>query len=321
MSHQDNELDHLKDRWDDETTHFAIESLLRGRAVSPHGTHQGRVDLRGLVISAPERVRLDENFSRIAKLYEFQGVEIRDIDASHATLPEWRVIGSSFENCIFDHSKLASFRAYSAVFKQCSFKSSDLREASLGGRAEGRKSRGGLYEDCDFSGADLRGVSTDPGRFTACNFQWTKWKNTRFLSTVLESCDFRYAYLERVFFDGRLFRDNAPTGLGENKLLHCDFSSAELRDTTFLAIDFRNCIAPTGDDFALVDHYPRRVEDALSYLKARSGQDASIAAMVLDADAQSAKFLPDDSVGLVQFEHYPGSGRELIAEAFGLVTT
>jgi uncharacterized protein YjbI with pentapeptide repeats len=314
MSRHDKEL---QTRWDADTTASVVDALLSARPTSPYGTHEGRVDLRGLTIEEPARVRVDDAFSRITKLYKFGRVTVRGIDFSHARLPEWRLHETTFEDCLFDHATLSSFRAYSATFTRCSFGSADLKDASLGARVKDRKP-GGLYQDCDFSGADLRRANTDPGHFLRCNFQRTKWAKTRFLSTVLEACDFRDATIDSAFFDGRAFRDNAPIGLGENKLNECNFSTAKLRDTSFLAIDFRNCIPPAGDDVALVEQYPRRLEDALSYLKTLSSPDARVALAVLEQSAKSDRFLPADALGLLQLSHYPGDARALIAKAFGL---
>lgn len=307
----------LRARWDSQATAFVLDALLRGRPASPYGTHDGRVDVRGLTIEESARTKVTDELARLDTIYEFSRISLRDVDFSHSTLSEWRVMDSKFENCVFEFSRLPGFRAYSAVFRKCNFVSADLRGASLGARIKDRKP-GGLYENCDFTGANLQRLGTDPGHFVNCNFQFTKWKNTRFLSTVLDSCDFRNATIEGSFFDGRSFRDNAPVGLGENKLKDCDFSTAILIDTSFLAIDFRNCVPPSGEEYALVDQYPRRAQDALGYLKTLSGPEASIAAAVLDADMQSIRLLPGEAVGLIQFEHYPG-GRELVEKAFGLV--
>lgn len=314
MSRLDKEL---RDRWTAESAEFAFNALIDGRPESPFGTHEGRVDARGLLVEQPSHSRQSENLIRIAKTFKFDRKKIGDVDLSHAVLPEWRVYETVFENCIFDHSKMSSFRAYSARFVGCGFRFSALKDAVLGAASTDRNS-GGDFEDCDFSGADLRGVRTDPGRFVRCNFQETKWKGTRFLSTVLEYCDFRKATVESCFFDGRKFVNNAPAGVGQNRLIGCDFSTTALDDTSFLAIDFRNCVPPAGDDFVLIDHYPRMVEDALSYLKGSQGKDASIAAAVLGVEVQSSKFLPHDAVGLLQLSHYPGGSRVLVANAFGI---
>lgn len=314
MSRQDKEL---RDRWSADSADTAMELLLRGQAESPFGSYEGRVDMRGLTVEQPARTAVGSNLSRIAKIFKFEQRRIDGVDFSYASLPEWRVNDTRFDNCVFDHAKLISFRSYSAVFERCTFRSTKLNDAVLGATSNDRRP-GGVFQDCDFSGADLRGASTDPGRFVRCDFQASKWKGTRFLSTVLEYCDFRGASIDGAFFDGRAFSNNAPVGLGENKLTGCNFSSTALSDTSFMAIDFRNCVPPAGPDFVLIDEYPRTVQAALDYVRSSAGRDATIAAAILEPEASSAKFLPTDARGLLQLNHYPGGSRTLITQAFGV---
>lgn len=307
----------LQERWNEETKAFVIDALLRGRPTSPHGTHEGRVDLRGVVIETPKRIPVNENFERVSRIYEFAGIEIKDVDLSHSILPEWRVLRTSFSNCLFDSSTFPSLRTYSAKFVECSFRDSFLREASLGAQ-ESEKKPGSLYEVCDFTGADLRDVNTDHGSFINCAFTGSQWRKTRTLTAVFENCDFREADISEVFFDGRRFDSKGPAGLGENKLAGCDFSTSRLESTSFLAIDFRNLIPPRGERYVLVDNYPPRVKIALDRLKANGSRDASWLAFRYNMEFAAAQFLPRDATGMLDFGGLSGTDAQLLAAVFEL---
>lgn len=314
MSRQSKEL---QTRWELEGAEYALETLLRGHPSSPYGTHDGRVDLRGLAVERPERVRINDDLARIAKIFKFEKKVIRSVDLSYATLPEWRIHGSAFEDCMFDAAKLVSFRTYSAAFKMCSFRNADLREASLGAPVK-EGAQGGVYSLCDFSGADLRNISTEDGTFSQCLFVGSRWHGTQTLTTVFEKCDFRDAEISEVFFDGRGFGKRGPSGLGKNKLEGCDFSTAKLYGTSFLAIDFRNVIPPVADRYVLVRDFPRRVEIATDRLAANGTRDAQWLALRFKSEFVAARALPADAVGMLDFGDLSTDDARLLAAVFEL---
>lgn len=305
----------LRTRWDDETTAFTLDALLRGRPTSAYGTYQGRIDLRGIVIEKSERIRINEKLARIAKLNEFESKTISDVDLSYSVLNDLRVIESTFENCIFDNVKLPDFRAYSARFNGCSFKSASLRDATMGAKETGSKT-GSVYQACDFSSADLRDISTEHGRFSECIFVGSQWLGTQTLSAVFENCDFRDAKITRVVFDGRKFDNNGLVGLSENKMKCCDFSTAEITDTSFLAIDFRNLIPPENERYPLIDDFPARVKVALDRLKANGSEEALGLAFIFEGEFRASTVMPPGSVGTLDFGVLSDTEARLLAAVF-----
>jgi uncharacterized protein YjbI with pentapeptide repeats len=297
MSRQDSDL---RVRWDEASAAASLGSLLRGKPASPYGTHQGRIDLRGLVIEQPGRTRVDENFERIDQIYEFNGLKIKDVDLSHSSLPEWRVLGTQFTNVVFDHASLPSLRTYSATFIDCSFQGSRLPGASLGAVAKGNK-RGGQYERGDFTGADLGEILVEGGRLSNCVFVSTTWEKTHTHDAVIEQCDFRDADITDVTFDGRRFSGGKLAGLNDNKLSGCDFSTARLTDCRFPGIDFRNVVPPKAERYVLVPDFPRRVDVALDRLNANGSSEARFLPMLFKMEFSAAKVLPADATGMIDF--------------------
>lgn len=308
----------LQERWDEESAAFALSSLLKGEPTSPYAPHDGRVDLRGLVVEKSKRVPVNDKLSRITQLRQFDHVGVDDVDLSFSILNDVRVMGSRFENCLFDNAKLPGYRAWSAVFKRCSFKSASLRDTLLGAAEQEGGKPGSLYEDCDFSGADLRKVSTEQGRFVRCVFVGSRWHFTQTLSAVFEKCDFRDAEVNEVRFDGRRFDNYDLTGLNDNKMANCDFSTARLYASSFLAIDFRNLIAPIGDQFYLIDAYPSRVRTALDRLKANGSKDAEYLATLYEPEFRASTVMSEDAVGLLDFGLLSDSEARLLAAVFEL---
>lgn len=312
MSRHDNEL---RDRWDEPSAAASLSSLLRGKPVSPFGTHQGRIDLRGLVIASPGRTRIDENFERIDQIYTFDRVTIQDVDLSESILPEWRVSRTQFQNVVFDRAALPSLRAYSATFRDCSFKHTSLAGATLGALAKGSK-RGGQFVGCDFTRADLSAISIEGGHVSHCVFVSTTWEKTHTHDAVLEHCDFRDADITEVTFDGRRFSGGKLAGLSDNKLSGCDFSTARLTDSRFPGIDFRHLSPPKADRYVLVPSYPQRVKVALDRLNANGSKEARFLPMLFKMEFDAAKILPADAVGMIDFGKLSQPQAALLAAVF-----
>lgn len=305
----------LRERWDTETTAFVLDSLLRARPTSPYGTFGGRVDLRGLVTEKSERVSINEKLAKIAKPYEFDRTKICNVDLSSSILHDWRVVDSKFEDCIFDNAILPGYRAYSAILNRCSFSATSLKDTVMGAKGKGRKT-GTAYEDCDFSGADLREVSTEYGRFTRCSFVSSKWYQTQTLTAVFENCDFRDAEIKTVIFDGRRFDDRGLAGLSENKMAGCDFSTARIEDTSFLAIDFRNLIPPNNGRYVAIDDFPLKARVALDRLKANGSEGALALAFIFEGEFTAATVMPEGAVGILDFGILSEAQKRLLSAVF-----
>jgi uncharacterized protein YjbI with pentapeptide repeats len=306
-------------RWDEQSTASALDSLLKGTPTSPFGHYDGRVDLRGLVVEKSPRVPVSDGLARITQLREFDHVEVRDVDLSSSTVSDVRIFGSRFENCVFDNAKLPGYRTWSGVFERCSFKSTNLKDTMMGGpeMKDGKPwGPGSRYEDCDFSGADLRDISTEFGRFVRCSFQRSRWYMTQTLSAVFEQCDFREADVNQVRFDGRRFDKNGLVGLNDNKMMGCDFSTAKLYASSFLAIDCRNLIPPNGAQYVLIDAFPSKVRLALDRLKADGTENAKWLATLYEPEFRGSTVLPGDAVGMLDIGLLSDEEARLLAAVF-----
>jgi len=133
---------------------------------------------------------------------------------------------------------------------------------------------------------------------------------------VFEQCDFRQADIDQVRFDGRRFDDNGLVGLNDNNMMGCDFSTAKIYGSAFMAIDFRNLIPPVGEQFSLVDGYPPKVRIAVDRLKAEGSTDAAVVLATYEGEFQGASVLPADARGLLDFGLLSDSEARLLAAVF-----
>jgi len=212
---------------------------------------------------------------------------VAGVDLSDGTFTQWRMSRTRFDDCRFDRATFEGLRTYSARFDRCSFIDADLREASLGGWTTRwrRRAYGARYTDCNFTNADLRHLNVDHALLRRCSFVGSRWRGTRTMSAVFEECDFRDATLREVMFDGRELGAGVPRRRGTNRLAGCDFSTAHLRDCSFMAIDFRDCVPPAGPGLVLIDTFPARAQAAMRYLHNQPGSQARTAAAILDIAA------------------------------------
>lgn len=300
-------------RWSPDQAEAARRSLLRGKLQSPFGSHDGRIDLRGLRFGP-------DDAAHPAKIYEFDGTTLAGIDLSDGIFAGWRMSRTRLVDCRFDRCTFEGLRTYSARFDRCSFIDADLREASLGGGTTrwGRRVYGARYTDCDFTNADLRYLKVDHAWLRGCRFVGSRWRGTRTMSAVFEDCDFREATLREVMFDGRELGSGIPRRRGANRLHACDFSTTHLIDCSFMAIDFRDCKPPAGPDIVLIASFPARAQAAMRYLRDQPGSEARTAVAMLDIEAGPAMLLPDDAVGLLDLQGRTSTQRELLKQAFNI---
>ena len=112
---------------------------------------------------------------------EFRNATIREADFSRARLDFFEWHDCTFERVCFDHASLQQVRLYGCHFNRCSFRSTDLRDASLSVGSGGAETE---FVDTAFHRVDFRGA-------TGCNLV--------FRSTSFHSCK-----LDRFVFDGPL---------------------------------------------------------------------------------------------------------------------
>ncbi|MBV8147815.1 MAG: pentapeptide repeat-containing protein [Candidatus Eremiobacteraeota bacterium] len=137
--------------------------------------------------------------------------------------------------CNFAGSSLAGADLSNAVYVGSNFANADLRRASL---------RGAKFVAANFAGADLRGAVLDGTDCTACNFEGAKLDRASFSEARMTVANFEGftssvapAQLRALLAGCTVCNFHAARLAGRDlsglRLVAIDFSSADLRDSTF----------------------------------------------------------------------------------------
>ena len=156
----------LHQRWESpegrERAEKAVACLMAGRPLSglDLGTFTGRIDLRGLPVPIPRRLRRFETAGwfaeELGELVKFQNARLENLDLSGAQLPSLRFHDSQITGCLFEGANCQDWRLWGTEVTDCGFAAANLRQAAVGTWHNGRRN---AWRRADFSNADFRVIS------------------------------------------------------------------------------------------------------------------------------------------------------------------
>ena len=120
-----------------------VARLLAGKSLSglDLGQHDGRTDLRGLLVPQPHRLRRYERegwfLEELSDRVHFKKAELVSLDLSGALLDNLRFWDCNIDNCRFDRARCQHFGLLRTEVVDCSFVGADLRQAALGAWSDG----------------------------------------------------------------------------------------------------------------------------------------------------------------------------------------
>jgi uncharacterized protein YjbI with pentapeptide repeats len=269
-------------------------------------THDGRRDLRGLIVPDPSStgtlVAGGVEARTMGGLHEFRGARWRDLDLSHSRVSDLRFFGSEIAGCRFDGATCRDWRLWDSTVTDSSFARADLRDAALGTWHDGRTN---TWRNVDFDGANLRGVLALGCVMTRCSFRGARLGKAEFQQATLQHCEFSGA-LKDVLFDGREI-DGRPA---PSVFVDVDFSEATFQDVEFRGCRFDDVRLPAG--VYAIPEYPSAADRVLQLLEG----DESVEARMLRAELSLTQRMPgaDSSVGVFNRADYIASGGERLAD-------
>lgn len=225
------------------------------------GTHEGRVDLRGLAFE-------DGSKGRAGRPIELESAHLQGLDLSGARLPELRLLGGTVDNCRLDGALLDGVRIWGVDLRDSSFMRASLRRSVLGGWLKGR---GNTFRNVDFSNAHLQRIVTPTALFEDCIFGQTTLANAEFDSDFV-----------RCVFSGRLqdvyFYANGvqPGKRYPNRIEDVDFRDASFRWVGFKGFDLERVAFPVDPNHVVVEPYRCVLERVLAELKTLDIQRGAI---------------------------------------------
>jgi uncharacterized protein YjbI with pentapeptide repeats len=240
-------------------------------------TKAGRVDLQDLV--APQPTVVDQatvvdptlpapvNLVKFGNLIAIRGAHWKGIDFSGARLGFLQFFDSTIEDCSFDGATCHRWEVRGTTIADTSFRSADLREASLGGVREGHERNS--FRQVDFTEADMRGTLWISCDMLGARFVETNLLQVDFQGTVFEECTFE-GQLDSVIFrrePSQPFRNEA---FPPNEMKGVDLRRAELRFVEFRGLDMDDVQWPESPDYLVVDDYCAKLDRALDWLKGRT---------------------------------------------------
>ncbi|MEV6349919.1 pentapeptide repeat-containing protein [Actinoplanes sp. NPDC051851] len=256
----------LKKRWTSgagrDLARTAQQRILRNEALDGIGLQKvdGRADLRCMTFPA--------------SLRELSGVRIRRVDLSGAKLANLRIVDAAIEDCRFEGADCRYWHLRGSSVDGCSFARADLRDSTLGEWFQGR---GNYYRGVSFEAARFLRATTSAAVYDDCDFSHAELDRVNFWQSSLIRCRFAGGVRE-VVFDGRMLGEGKPTS---NPMEFVDLTDATIDGCEFRGVTFDTVVLPA--DPALIRIRDTGVVDralvALAGIPADSG--TAIAEVVL----------------------------------------
>lgn len=153
-------------------------------------TDEGRLDLRGVKAGRDG--------------LQFRYVTLSRVDFRHAR-GRLMFFESELTDCLFDSVSLTGPPRFDRRFERCSFWGASLQGLAIGTR----------ITECDFTGADLRKLSSLPNtRFERCQFEAADLSGAEFSDTTFADCTFVDAALSASTSFTRCTFANTPITFG-----------------------------------------------------------------------------------------------------------
>jgi uncharacterized protein YjbI with pentapeptide repeats len=315
----------LTDRWRSGAGGLLAEEivarLVTGRSTDGLGLdeHEGRLDLRCLPLPTPRRLdRFETQGWFVEKLRDvvgFRRVQLARLDLSGAQLQSLRFHDVSIVDCRFDGAACRDWRLWATGVTGCTFSKADLRGAAVGTWDEGRRNE---WRHVDFSGADFRVGVSQAALYEDCDFSGAQLAKVNFEQCTLLRCRFSGAVRE-VVFDGRELTGRPAPSLLED----VDFAEAMFEQVEFMGLDLSRVVVPKDPDIRLIRHYRCVVEHALAAVE----RDESLPARMLRGEFQNRlrmmRAIDEDNV-FNRRDYFASGGEELSAfaqDVFGRAET
>jgi uncharacterized protein YjbI with pentapeptide repeats len=258
----------LQRRWMSPTG-YELAGVVRARLVGGGslddvglGRVDGLFDLRGISFGG-----------RVAEL---RGGLVAGIAFNSADLTGFRFVGCSIRDCRFDRAFCVDWRVRTTDVSHCSFAGANLLNSSLGAWIPG-DGRGNVYDSVQFARAKMRHISTAAATYVDCDFSGADLRGVNFWQSSLIRCTFA-GPVRDVVFDGRMMGESKPDS---NPMDGVDFSAARLSGTDFRGVDLRRVILPNDPDLLLVGDVGV-LDRAGAWLASYTGEhDTTFAATIL----------------------------------------
>ncbi len=241
-----------------------FSKLIAGQSLdSSAGTLvDGRLDLRNSVAPSGDRHKRSSSVSTVDCVI-IDNAQWRDLDLSQSRLRSFRLHGMRIENCKFVGADCRDWRLWGTRIFNTSFVEADLRTAALGAVEVG--GRRNVFENVDFTRADLRGSNYLSAEFRGCLFDHARLNGVDFQGSAFVDCVFVGPLSDVMFYRSGFRGETLPP----NEMTRVDFSRADLRYVEFRGLDMTTIVWPASDSHIVLRNYARTLDALVSHLSDR----------------------------------------------------
>lgn len=211
----------------------------------------------------------------------------------------------------YAHMNLLGFTSIGSQFESCSFEGTRIGHGYFGaGQAASR------YVDCIFDGVRAHFGAGGYARFERCSFRDVLLEDWFCFAVELVDCTFT-GRLRRAFFNGSVRETDVPVvGRVRNEFTGNDFAKMDFEDVDFrTGIDLASQTLPTGPEYLYVPDAPRALASARAHVLAWEDLDSRRLALVhlrsLDESVTAGQ-----SQLLLRLDDYPRNSRPAVRALF-----
>lgn len=178
----------------------------------------------------------------------------------------------------FDGARFASFYAAASSFTNCSFRDVQFQRGVFSGHPQS------TFRECDFTGADLLGISPGHARFENCDFDRTTIRKWFATCSEFVDCNFSGRIETTKFFGRPIGACAEQLSRAVNEFRGNDFRRADLFDVGFVAgIDLDAQKLPLGDDYVVVPNFHQCAKAARGAIAEWPSEERRQAEILLEA--------------------------------------
>jgi uncharacterized protein YjbI with pentapeptide repeats len=312
----------LRRRWTPDRAADAKEALENWKnpkrlAEVAFGTHEGRLDLRGLPIFTnlggigKKQVQAagyerEYTFVTLDKAPEFHSVHWESIDFSFAEIDHLRIFLSEITNCLFTDATTRDWRNWGNRYTNCDFARSDIRDSSIGGASHKRRDM--EYVACHWQEGKLKDAFISGATYRDCVFENVTLVDQQIRESAFIRCVFS-GKLQDIMFDARINDARRPWAVQPDAVVDCDFSACTFEGVEFYGIDTRTLRLPNVG--SVVPHISAIARRAMAWTESADLEDNERSYLQMYWGSYVTQ-LPDDAGGWMDFDFYQGRARELI---------
>lgn len=250
-------------------------------------------------LTREELLRREPDYSGTLPRGRICGSELKSIDFSGVVWKDLSLENVVIADCRFDRALLESWTMTEVQWSHVTFRRARFDVFAMGGQGSPRRSSRMSYEDCDFSGADMRDTFHTAENYIGCRFLGSRLAGVDFDGSAHHGSVFS-GTLEDVVFRRKSRRDLLRLSK-PNSMLDVDFSTARLVDCRFQGLTLSGAVMPSPEFHLIFQPKVATARRVLAELRRRGEQGSSEADWMTNLAIRMREVVQDGPVALHSF--------------------